>query len=246
MKNSEFVKKINVSKTESEDWTYEISTESSTAKGEIQYADDFSDWEKRCPALRSRHPTIASLFLKTIKVKRIAGGIVDVKLEYEAAQTAWSEMPGKSAVEALDTYSTSISGGEEPILAHKLFCDIPNEERRALKAIMDGGLDEKDQKDEEAKIKSTSGILCLSKIKKNITSFEAGGLVYHRKTVIRSLTETRWSRTYKIDNPPGPATGSSNSWLYMGAETSPLADGTWEMTASWKYSPDGWDIDIYK
>jgi hypothetical protein len=240
------VRKTNVFKTHDYTWTYRATQGEDKAKSQLRYKDDFSGWASRCPLFGSEHPDLPGFALIDIAADREAGDQISVGLTYEATAST-TDIPGRpGSDEATARYSVQVSGREEHILTNSFAADLDATELKALLAISNGNETDDAGAQWEALVKSDTGQTLLAKIRKGNVAVKSGGIVYIERKIITALSQLDYANFYKIDTPPGPASGEANSWLYLGGNAEPNADGlTWNAEKQWEFSPDGWDTDLY-
>lgn len=246
------VKHINVVKTESFDWDFEISSGSDRATGTVNYTDNRKGWKKRVPMLNSRHPELSALLLKKIKAKGLEGDLVAVTLSYESNDTDAS-MPGTGdgPRKPNKKYGGEYSDIEEPLLTNKRYAAVLSDaEKMALTEIMNGNIykDEAGKDLWEKAVISERGKECLAKIRKGTQSVIQQGFIWVEKLTIKSLAELNLDKIGKIDAPPGGApTPPGRNYRYMAPRFDPNEDGeTWAAERRWQLSgPGGWDPQLY-
>ena len=240
------VRKTKVLKQLDYTWDFEASAKDNSPKSVLRYKDDFTGWASRCPLFGSEHPDLPGFLLVDIKASREPGDQIAVTLHYEA-NAFNADYPGREAADAAEPrYSVQIAGREEHILTYSFADPLTDAERKALLAISNGSETDDSGATWESQVTSAEGLAILAKIRKGNVAYKAGGLIYTERKLITALTELEYAKIGKIDNPPGPAGGQTNSWLYISASAEPTADGkAWQAEKQWEFSPDGWDEDLY-
>lgn len=244
------VVKLNLTKTENVDWTYEIERGSNKASGTISYTDDFSGWDARVPLLESTHPTLTNLQLKKISAKREEGDQIKVTLTYENFNPT-STNPGRPTATSIKRYHMEPTGGEEPALTSALFAALSDAEKDAANQLATSSKTVADFATATAALTSVPGILFISKIRKGIEAYHSKGLFWVEKFSTEALAtsvslSTIWKTT---SSPPGscPAAGTDRNWLRHPPTVTPHDDGlTWDIENRWELSlPGKWDPDFY-
>lgn len=238
--------KINVDFTYDYTWEVEAAASEDKSTSVLKYKDDYDGWLTRCPAFGTEHPDLDGYLLAKIKASREPGDQIAVTCTYECTNYA-SDVPGRpGGEEPVSRFGVRVGGREEHILTNGFASTLTEKELKALYAISNGSeADEKNRK-WETDVTSDTGLAILAKIRKGNTAYKTGGIIYFQRTTVDSLADLRYSKLFKIDDPPGSPGGATNGWLYLGGDLDPSADGaTWAVEFQWEYSPDGWDTDLY-
>jgi hypothetical protein len=193
------------------------------------------------PRLGTPHPEIDFIAVDNVTAKVSEGDIAEITCNYAGTDNNDND-PIKT------TYSLGLSLTEEPILSHKKFRDIPDEEKEALQAIISG----KD-KDESGglykdKVTSVLGLKALEKILRGQTSYYSPKVVWRQATVRKSSAVASDVRKIgQIDNPDGrePKLSDGRTWL-LNSVTQSQEGKAYRIEREWISSDaGGWDTDIY-
>jgi hypothetical protein len=240
------VRKTNVLLTRDYTWKFKGKSSEDSATSVLKYKDDFSGWQTRCPLYGDEHPDLPGFVLIEIDADREPGDQIAVTLTYEI-QSFSAEYPGKSGSdEPTPRYSVAINEGEEHILTSKFAEPVEEAELKALLNISNGNENKEDGSEWQADVTSEPGLALLAKIRKGFISRISDTVVYTERKLADDLDKLDYGNINKRQKPPGPVGGTASNWLYIGGGADPSEAGeTWTITRSWKYSPDGWDTDIY-
>ena len=234
------VRKTNVLLTRDYTWKFKGRISEDSATSVLRYKDDFDDWQTRCPIYGTVHPDLPGFTLTEIEADREPGDQIAVTLTYEV-NSFTTEYPGKpGAEEPTPRYSVSINEGEEHILTSDFAEDLTEEQQDALMAIANGATDVQYPGSDDA------GISLMAKIKKGNVSIITTTLVYTERKLSTTLDDLKRINLNHREVPPGPIGGGADYWLYIGGTADPSETGdTWTITRNWKFSPSGWDTDLY-
>jgi len=240
------VRKTNVALTRDYTWKFKGRMSEDSATSVLRYKDDFDGWVDRCPVYGDEHPDLADFFLTEIEAEREPGDQIAVTLTYEI--NSFSESyPGKpGGEEPTPRYSVAINEGEEHILTSAFASGITDTERKALLNICNGNEIKEGTTRWETDVTSTEGVALLAKIRKGNVSVISDTVVYTERKLADDLDALNYSNINKREAPPGLTGASAANWLYIGGGADPSEAGdTWTITRNWKFSPDGWDTDLY-
>lgn len=236
---------LNVVKQHDYTWKYKASAGDNKASSVLRYKDAFSGWASRCPSFGDVHPDLDGFFLTDIESDREEGEQIAVTLTYELRSSS-VDYPGRSAGDPIALYSVQFAGGEEHILTNEFAAALSATELKALLAISNGSEADEDGVKWETLVTTATGQSLLAKIRKGNVAYKTGSVIYTERKLITSLTQLEYASLGKIDNPPGPAEGGGESWLYTSANAEPDKSGnTWQAERQWQFSPEGWDPDLY-
>jgi len=240
------VQKTNVFLTLDYTWKFKGKFSEDSATSILKYKDDYKDWRTRCPLYGSGHPDLPGFVLIEIEADREPGDQISVTLTYEI-QSHTAEYPGKpGSEEPTPRYSVAINEGEEHILTSAFADPLEEGEIKALLNISNGTEAKEGGGSWEDDVTTETALDLLPKIRKGFISRISDTLVYTERKLSDSLTGLEFSRVNKREKPPGTVPGTAANWLYIGGGADPSEAGeTWTITRNWKYSPDGWDEDIY-
>jgi hypothetical protein len=240
------VRKTNVLLTRDFTWKFKGRASEDSATSVLRYKDDFDGWQTRCPLYGEVHPDLPGFILTEIEADREPGDQISVTLNYEVNSFA-TEYPGKpGAEEATPRYSVSINEGEEHILTSAFADGLTDTERKALLNISNGSESKDGGGTWEADVSSTEGLSLLAKIRKGNVARIADTVVYSERKLATSLSALNYTNVNKRQAPPGLSGATATNWLYTGGGADPSESGdTWTITRNWKFSPDGWDTDLY-
>lgn len=242
------IKKVNLKKTEAVEWELEIEAGSNTITATLAYTDEYEGWVARCPNLGSPHPDFPALRLKKIKPIREEGGIVRVRLGFEANDPE-AQYPGRNPGK-VERYSMDLSSTEEPLLTNEMFKDLPDDEAEALQELLQSARSKDDFTKASGAVSSGQGVKAIEKIRKGREAYLNPGMVWVERFTTKTLSDLDISSILTTTNsPPGPcpSAGSQRNWLYLGGTANPNDDGeTWEVEKRWQLSEKGkWDSDLY-
>lgn len=252
------VRKTGFSLHWSPEWNYEDEASGKGGKLTASYEDDADGWQDRLPAYDTGPPAdvgaeFAGFFLQSRRAKREAGDKVVVTLSYESVLPVDKDPEDPEENVPIPRYSMAVSLGEEPILTHERYLDLPTAEKIALKQILSGEL----YKTEEGKEKwsddvaSTAGLEVLAKIEKGTTAHREPGVIWRERKRIpwASLAdECQLSLVRRINAPPGGApVGGDRNYMYLGPQFEQDESGQFaDLERSWELSGvNGWDPDLY-
>lgn len=242
------VKKINLLKTESVDWTFEIEFGKASIPGMITYCDDYENWLTRTPAAYSDHPTIPALKLKKLSGSRIEGDMIKVTLLYECNDPD-AEYPGRPKGK-IKRYHMEPGAGEEPLLTNFLFKDFTTAEQEAAGKLLASSKGAADYAEAATALTSAAGTKFIAKVKKGIEAYRSPTLIWVERFTTNNLDDVELTKLLKTTNsPPGdcPSAGGDRNWLRLAPAVSANDDGaTWDIENRWELSlPGKWDPDFY-
>jgi len=240
------VRKTNVLLTRDYTWKFKGKSSDDSATSILRYKDDYDGWRTRCPLYDSAHPDLPDFKLTEIEADREPGDQIAVTLTYEI-QSFSAEYPGKpGSEEPTPRYAVAINEGEEHILTSAFADPLSLAEREVLMIISNGVGSKEEYNELSAQISSDVGLALLPKIAKGNISVITDTVVYTERKLADSLDQLDYANINKRQQPPGPVGGNASNWLYIGGSADPSEAGdAWTITKNWKYSPDGWDEDIY-
>ena len=240
-----------MSQIEQVDWGMTRDSDYPASGASWVYEDKFDDCWDRFPAKGSAHPDLGSEYkLKTVNVSRQAAGKVLVTCRYEVDQGGGSSS-GEWGSE--DEYQFDASCSMEPLLSHKKFKNLSDEEKDALNAVMAGTRPNEKMKigDEEKTpneiITSVPGRKALQLIREGMESYYMPSVTYSVTSDVSGSVDL--SKLGKIDTPDGspPTIESGKDWLLDGVSGRKSASEKWRLTKVWKLSGSkGWTEYIYK
>jgi hypothetical protein len=193
------------------------------------------------PRPGTAHPEIPFITVDNVTVQVSEGDLAEITCNYAGTDNSSPDANKTS-------YSLGLSLSEEPILAHKKFRTLSDEEKEALQAIISGK--EKDASGTAYKDKVTSavGLKALEKILRGQTSFYSPKLIWRQSTVRKSSAASSDVRKIgQIDNPDGrePSLDEGRNWLLNGV-TQTQEGNAYRIEREWIASDaGGWDADIY-
>lgn len=240
-------RKINIGKRDQVENTFEVSRGDEgevAAVGMVVYEDLEEGWSGRCPKIGAAYPDDTSLRLKKISKRRMDAGVVQVTLHYELPRIGAFGFGGEET-----EYSVDYSCSEQPLLSHKLFKNLDDDEKDALLAVA-GGSSPTDTFGDEGKvikdeIKSSNGKKALEKLRMGIISFLCPAGTF-------SVTSTKGSVSLsgvgQKGSPPAgaPAVPSGCDWMKDGISGRRTGNANWRVTETWRLSgSNGLDADLY-
>lgn len=239
------------------EWTYEDSGDGSGATLEASYEDDADGWEGRLPARGTAPPAaVGSEFgefrLKSRRASRSDGGAkVTVRLGYES-QWAVDEDPVSAT--PVRRYSMAITLGEEPILTHERYAELPEGEVLALVQILAGQRFKSTEGKERWRDDVTSdlGLEVLEKIEDGVSAYLEPTLIWREQRRIDYAdlgSEVDIAKVGNIDDavPGDPPTGGNRNYLFLGFQMAQDESGEFaDLTSEWQLSGrNGYDEDLY-
>jgi hypothetical protein len=219
-----------------------MNAEDNSMDATLEYEVAESKWLEVLQTLQTEHPVFPGLMLREIIARRIPGDVRKIILSYKAslAETTMEQGGGPRT-----SYEMGRSLVEEPLLTHPRYDDVPDEERRALHAMIQGHTKDEKGTTLEAIIHSALGQEAMAKIKKGRVTFLSPVRVWRRKTNGMTLPT---GAVGQIAVPPGPVPlTDGKNWLYMG-DTSRLTptEKAWDSDEEWQESGvEGWDAELY-
>ena len=187
------------------------------------------------------HPDIPFIWVDNATAQVSEGDIAQITCNYAGAENTTND-PNKTS------YTLGLSLSEEPLLSHKKFRDLDEEELDALQAII--SCKDKDSSGTPYKDKVTSdlGKKALAKIQRGQTSYYSPKIVWRQSTVRRaSAASSDVRKIGQIDNPDGrqPALSDGRTWL-LNSVTQTQEGNSYRIEREWISSDaGGWDEDIY-
>jgi hypothetical protein len=188
------------------------------------------------------HPEVPFITVDSVSAQVSEGDIAEITCNYAGTDNTAND-PDKT------TYTLGLALSEEPLLTHKKFRDLPEEEKEALQAIING----KDKDSSGAlykdKVTSVAGKKALEKIQRGQTSYYSPKITWRQSVVRRaSATSADVNKIGQIDEPNGrqPNLGDGRNWLLNGV-TQTQEGRAYRIEREWIASDaGGWDNDIYK
>jgi len=187
------------------------------------------------------HPDLPFISIDNTTVKVDEGDIAEITCHYAGTEnTSWD--PSKT------TYSLGLSLSEEPLLSHKRFRDLDDDEKEALQAIISGKEKDASGTAYRDKVTSADGQKALEKILRGQTSYYSPKIVWRQSTVRKtSAASSDVQSIGQIDNPSGsqPGLDEGRNWLLNGV-TQTQEGSAYRIEREWLASDaGGWDSDIY-
>lgn len=221
-----------------------ISGKSGRVNATLEYDITEGKWLENLPSIGTEHPDFKGLYLTDIDANRVPGSVRKLLLSYESSLLE-SPLGGNKP---RNTYALDVTLVEEPLLTHEAYKDLDDDERRALKALLQGHKKDEKGGSLESLVKSDEGKEAMGKIQKGVTSFLAPSIIWRETEHAKDLNN--FKDIGKIDTPSGdtPSLGQERDWLFMGVNARQSEDGkSWEIERVWQASsPGGWDNDLYK
>lgn len=187
------------------------------------------------------HPEIPFISVDNATAHVSEGDIAQITCNYAGTDNT-SNDPAKT------TYSLGLSLSEEPLLSHKKFRDLIDEEKEALQAIISGKDKDSTGAAYKDKIASTLGRRALQKILRGQTSYYSPKVIWRQSTVRRtSAASSDVRKIGQIDNPDGrqPSLSDGRTWLLNSVSQSQEGN-SYRIEREWISSDaGGWDEDIY-
>jgi hypothetical protein len=196
---------------------------------------------KLMPRPGTPHPEIPFIAVDNVTAQVSEGDIAQITCNYAGTDNTANDATKTS-------YSIGMSLSEEPLLSHKKFKDLDDEEKDALQAIISG----KDKDTTGAlykdKVTSAVGKKALEKIQRGQTSYYSPKLTW-RQSIVRksSAASSDVNKVGQIDSPDGrqPNLGDGRNWL-LNSVTQTQEGSSYRIEREWISSDaGGWDADIY-
>lgn len=146
------------------------------------------------------------------------------------------------------SYSLGLSLSEEPLLSHKKYEGLEDDEVEALKAIIGGKEKDSTGAAYTDKITSDLGKEVLAKIQRGQTSYYSPKVTWRQSTVRKSsAASSDVAKIGRVDQPDGrePGLKDGRTWLLNGVSQS-QEGSAFRIEREWIASDrGGWDVDIY-
>ncbi|MFZ9960476.1 MAG: hypothetical protein ACO3GP_08790, partial [Candidatus Limnocylindrus sp.] len=141
------------------------------------------------------HPEIDFISVDNATAQVSEGDIAEITCNYAGTDNGDAD-PAKT------TYSLGLSLSEEPLLAHKKFKDLSEEEKEALQAIISGKDRDSSGAPYKDKVTSAEGLKALEKILRGQTSYYSPKITWRQSTVRNASAASGDVRKIgQIDNP---------------------------------------------
>jgi hypothetical protein len=187
------------------------------------------------------HPDIPFIWVDNATAQVSEGDIAQITCNYAGAENTTND-PNKTS------YTLGLSLSEEPLLSHKKFRDLDEEELEALQAIISGKDKDGSGTPYKDKVTSTLGKKALAKIQRGQTSYYSPKVVWRQSTVRRaSAASSDVRKIGQIDQPDGrqPNLSDGRTWL-LNSVTQTQEGNSYRIEREWISSDaGGWDTDIY-
>ena len=197
---------------------------------------------KLMPRPGTAHPEIPFISVDNATAQVSEGDIAQITCNYAGTDNNDAD-PNKT------TYTIGMSLSEEPLLSHKKFKDLSEEEKEALQAIISGKDKDSSGTLYKDKVTSAAGLKALAKIQRGQTSYYSPKLTWRQSTVRRaSAASSDVNKIGQIDNPDGrqPNLGDGRNWL-LNSVTQTHEGSSYRIEREWISSDaGGWDSDIYE
>lgn len=187
------------------------------------------------------HPDIPFIWVDNAAAQVSEGDIAQITCNYAGAENTTND-PNKTS------YTLGLSLSEEPLLSHKKFRDLDEEELEALQAIISGKDKDGSGTPYKDKVTSALGKKALAKIQRGQTSYYSPKIVWRQSTVRRaSAASSDVRKIGQIDQPDGrqPNLSDGRTWL-LNSVTQTQEGNSYRIEREWISSDaGGWDEDIY-
>ena len=196
---------------------------------------------KVMPRPGTPHPEIPFIWVDTATAQVSEGDIAQITCNYVGTDNNDND-PSKT------TFSLGLSLSEEPLLSHKKFRDLVDDEKEALQAIISGK--EKDESGNlyKDKVKTALGKKAIEKILRGQTSYYSPKIAWRQSTVRKtSAASSDVRKIGQIDQPDGrqPPLSDGRTWLLHSVSQSQEGN-SFRIEREWISSDaGGWDEDIY-
>jgi hypothetical protein len=196
---------------------------------------------KLMPRPGTPHAEIQFISVDTVSAQVSEGDLAQITCNYAGTDNN-DDDPNKT------TYTLGLSLSEEPLLSHKKFRDLADEELEALQAIIGGKENDSSNSSYKDKITSDLGKKALEKIQRGQTSYYSPKVAWRQSTVRKSSAASADVRKIgEIDSPDGrePSLSDGRNWLLNGV-TQTHEGSSYRIEREWLASDrGGWDPDIY-
>jgi hypothetical protein len=196
---------------------------------------------KLMPRPGTPHPEIPFISVDNATAQVSEGDIAQITCNYAGTDNTTND-PNKTS------YTLGLSLSEEPLLSHKKFSDLDEDELEALQAIISGKDKDSSGSPYKDKVTSALGKKALEKIQRGQTSYYSPKVTWRQATVRKaSAASSDVRKIGKLDEPDGrqPALSDGRNWLYNGV-TQTQEGGSYRIEREWIASDrGGWDSDIY-
>jgi hypothetical protein len=193
------------------------------------------------PRPGTAHPDIPFISVDNATAQVSEGDIAQITCNYAGTDNS-SNDPNKTS------YTLGLSLSEEPLLSHKKFRDLEEDEVEALQGIISGKDKDSSGTPYKDKVTSALGKKALEKIQRGQTSYYSPKVTWRQATVKKvSAASSDVRKIGKIDEPDGrqPSLADGRNWLYNGV-TQTQEGGSYRIEREWIASDrGGWDEDIY-
>ena len=196
---------------------------------------------KLMPRPGTPHPDIPFISVDNATAQVSEGDIAQITCNYAGTDNT-SNDPNKTS------YSLGLSLSEEPLLSHKKFRDLEEDELEALQAIISGKDKDGSGSPYKDKVTSALGKKALEKIQRGQTSYYSPKIIWRQATVRKaSAASSDVRKIGQIDSPDGrePSLSDGRSWL-LNSVTQTQEGNSYRIEREWISSDaGGWDEDIY-
>jgi hypothetical protein len=196
---------------------------------------------KLMPRPGTPHPDIPFISVDNATAQVSEGNIAQITCNYAGTDNT-SNDPNKTS------YSLGLSLSEEPLLSHKKFRDLEEDELEALQAIISGKDKDGSGSPYKDKVTSALGKKALEKIQRGQTSYYSPKIIWRQATVRKaSAASSDVRKIGQIDSPDGrePSLSDGRSWL-LNSVTQTQEGNSYRIEREWISSDaGGWDEDIY-
>ena len=187
------------------------------------------------------HPEIPFISVDQSTAQVSEGDIAQITCNYAGTDNSNDDANKTS-------YSLGLSLSEEPLLSHKKFRDLDDEEKEALQAIISGKDKDASGSSYKDKVTSADGKKALEKILRGQTSYYSPKVVWRQSTVRKtSAASSDVRKIGQIDQPDGrqPVLSDDRTWLLNSVSQSQEGN-SYRIEREWISSDaGGWDEDIY-
>jgi hypothetical protein len=196
---------------------------------------------KLMPRPGTPHPDIPFISVDNATAQVSEGDIAQITCNYAGTDNT-SNDPNKTS------YSLGLSLSEEPLLSHKKFRDLEEDELEALQAIISGKDKDGSGSPYKDKVTSALGKKALEKIQRGQSSYYSPKIIWRQATVRKaSAASSDVRKIGQIDSPDGrePSLSDGRTWL-LNSVTQTQEGNSYRIEREWISSDaGGWDADIY-
>ncbi len=147
------------------------------------------------------HPEIPFIAIARVAASVTEGDLAEIVCHYAGAE---EREAGQEKANAAYTMGLSLS--EEPILTHKRYATLDEDERDAIRQLIEGRDKNDDNEKLRSKVESELGLELLAKVDKGITGYYSPRVTWRESWVRdKPATASELNDIGKVSTPSGPA-----------------------------------------